>query len=66
MSSTSGRVDLRAYIKRRMSETGISGYQLCKLLGKPRSNFYAFLAGRTPYPLDDIERILYILDHPDQ
>lgn len=56
------RYDLRAYIKRRMKEEGVTAYQMGGFLGKARANLYNFLNGKIPFPLTDIEKMLWILD----
>lgn len=56
------RVDLRAYIRRRMDEEGVTIYQMANFLGKKRPNMYAFFSGKTPFPLEAIERMLWIVD----
>ena len=56
------RVDLRAYIRRRMEEEGVTVYQMANFLGKQKPNMYAFFSGKTPFPLEAIERMLWVLD----
>lgn len=56
------RVDLRGYIRRRMAEEGITCYRMATFLGKAKSNFSSFINGKIPFPLDDIERMLWVLD----
>lgn len=57
-----GRVDIRGYIRRRLTEEGISQYRLAKILGIPRTNLATALRGEIPMPLERMETILWILD----
>ena len=57
-----GRVDIRAYIKRRLTEEGISHYKLAAALQTSRSALNYALNGNIPMPLERIEKILWILD----
>lgn len=56
------KMDIRAYLKQRMEEEGITGYAMANHLGKDRSAFYNFMTGKIPMPLADIEQMLWILD----
>lgn len=56
------RMDIREYIRRRLAEEGLTQYKLAKYLGKFPQGLNNFLTGRVPYPLEDIERILWVLD----
>lgn len=57
-----GRVNIRAYIKRRLQEEGISHYALADALGTARQNINAALNEKIPMPLERMEKILWILD----
>jgi len=56
------KVNLIAYIRRRMEEENITLYKLAKYLGCERSNLTAAMKGRIPMPLSRVETILWILD----
>lgn len=56
------RLDIRAYIRRRLQEEGVSEYKAAEFLGKAQSNFSNFMSGRIPMPLRDVERLLWVLD----
>lgn len=57
-----GRVNIRAYIRRRMKEEGISQYRMADALGTARTNLARALREEIPMPLERMERILWILD----
>ena len=57
-----GRVNLRAYIKRRLQEEGISQYKLAKILDTPLTNLARTLREEAPMPLERMEKILWLLD----
>lgn len=54
------RFDIRAFIRRRMAEEGISQNDLARRLGKPQPNICNFLNGKIPLPLDTIEEIIWL------
>lgn len=56
------KMDIRAYLKQRMDEEGITGCAMAKYLGKATNVMYRFLTGKIPIPLADIEEMLWILD----
>ena len=56
------RLDIREYLRRRMKEEGVSHYKMAQFLGKFQSNFSAFINKNRPMPLEDIERMLWVLD----
>ena len=56
-----GRVNIRAYIRRRMKEEGISQYRMADALGTARANLARALREEIPMPLERMERILWIL-----
>lgn len=56
------RMSIAEYIRRRAKEEGITVYSLATAIGKPSCNLYAWMSGRSTYPLSDIERMLWILD----
>lgn len=57
-----GRVNLRAYLKRRLQEEGISGYALAKALGVHQPNLARGLNEKATMPLARIEQILWLVD----
>ena len=57
-----GRVDIRGYIKRRMTEEGISHYKMAEVLQTSRTALTTALNGKIPMPLERMEKILWILD----
>lgn len=60
--SEMGRVNIRGYIARRMTEEGITHGQLARVLGISRANLSTALRGEIPMPLERMETILWILD----
>ena len=57
-----GRVNIRAYIRRRLQEEGISQYKLAGILDTSLSNLARALREEAPMPLERMEKILWILD----
>jgi len=55
------RKDLRALISRRLAEEGVTQSALARRLGKDKQHVSAFLRGKVPMPLDDVEEILFLI-----
>lgn len=57
-----GKVDLRSYARRRMSDEGISIRAMARALGVQPNNLGAGLRGTRSLPLEWMETILWVLD----
>ena len=56
------RVDLRAIIRRRIAEEGLSQREVAKAIGFDYHNFFSFLKGQRGIPFEKAEELLALLD----